>query len=216
MSETLSPFPSFTDQSPTRRLLTKRRTEHRLLEAARPLFAERGYDGVTVRDIAAAADVSTGAIFAHFNSKADVFNRIVESCYDELYRFMSTLNYDGLSLRDKLVALLGITYEYQSQKLGRIQATNGYGSRSCDASEIKARLSIKRILSLFRDTLEEGVEAGELSKQLNIDLAVEMLWDCCICQFGRGIVGELEAYMSHDRLADRIDVLLKGYWLGAP
>jgi AcrR family transcriptional regulator len=211
MSETLSAFPTFKDQSPTRRLLAKQRTEHRLLDAARLLFAERGYDGVTVRDIAAAADVSTGAIFAHFNSKADVFNRVVESCYDELYRYMTTVNCGGLSLRDKLVALLGITYEYQSQKFGLAQATTGYSSRSCDASEIKARLSIKRILSIFRDTLEEGVEAGELSDQLNIDLAVEMLWDCCICQFGRGIVGELEAYMSHDRLADRIDFLLKSY-----
>lgn len=41
----------------------------RLLLVAMQLFAERGFDGVTVRDIAKAADVSIGLINHHFESK---------------------------------------------------------------------------------------------------------------------------------------------------
>ncbi len=41
----------------------------RLLQVAMRLFAEKGYDGVTVRDIAAAASVSVGLINHHFGSK---------------------------------------------------------------------------------------------------------------------------------------------------
>jgi AcrR family transcriptional regulator len=41
----------------------------RLIKVTMALFAERGFDGVTVRDIAAAAGVSVGLINHHFGSK---------------------------------------------------------------------------------------------------------------------------------------------------
>jgi AcrR family transcriptional regulator len=47
-------------------------TRERLLRAAADVFAERGYDGTRVADIAATAGVSNGALYAHFASKADL------------------------------------------------------------------------------------------------------------------------------------------------
>lgn len=47
-------------------------TRERLLQAAAEVFAERGYDGTRVADIAAAAGVSNGALYAHFASKAEL------------------------------------------------------------------------------------------------------------------------------------------------
>jgi AcrR family transcriptional regulator len=44
-------------------------TRERLLRAAADVFAERGFDGTRVADIAAAAGVSNGAMYAHFGSK---------------------------------------------------------------------------------------------------------------------------------------------------
>src|SRR3984885_12896255 len=44
----------------------------RLLGAAAEIFAERGYDGTRVADIAAAAGVSNGALYSHFASKAEL------------------------------------------------------------------------------------------------------------------------------------------------
>lgn len=43
--------------------------KERLIRVAMKLFAEKGFDGVTVRDISAAADVSVGLINHHFGSK---------------------------------------------------------------------------------------------------------------------------------------------------
>ena len=51
---------------------TAAETRERLLAAAADVFAERGYDGTRVVDIAAAADVSNGALYAHFGSKAEL------------------------------------------------------------------------------------------------------------------------------------------------
>jgi AcrR family transcriptional regulator len=47
-------------------------TRSRLLQAAADVFAERGYEGTRVADIAAAAGVSNGALYAHFASKAEL------------------------------------------------------------------------------------------------------------------------------------------------
>ena len=52
--------------------VTAAETRERLLLAAADVFARRGYDGTRVADIAAAAEVSGGALYAHFGSKAEL------------------------------------------------------------------------------------------------------------------------------------------------
>jgi AcrR family transcriptional regulator len=52
--------------------VTAAETRERLLRAAADMFAERGYDGTRVADIAAAAGLSNGALYAHFASKAEL------------------------------------------------------------------------------------------------------------------------------------------------
>jgi AcrR family transcriptional regulator len=52
--------------------VTAEETRERLLLAAADVFARRGYDGTRVADIAVAAHVSSGALYAHFSSKAEL------------------------------------------------------------------------------------------------------------------------------------------------
>jgi AcrR family transcriptional regulator len=52
--------------------VTAEQTRDRLLQAAAEVFAQRGYDGTRVADIAAAAGMSNGALYAHFGSKAEL------------------------------------------------------------------------------------------------------------------------------------------------
>ncbi|WDZ89430.1 TetR/AcrR family transcriptional regulator [Nocardiopsis sp. HUAS JQ3] len=47
-----------------------------VVAAARRLFFEHGYKGVTVRDIAAAAGVSPALVIKHHGSKAELFNEV--------------------------------------------------------------------------------------------------------------------------------------------
>jgi AcrR family transcriptional regulator len=50
----------------------KRAARETIAATARRLFAERGFDAVTVAEVAAAADVSEKTVFNHFATKADL------------------------------------------------------------------------------------------------------------------------------------------------
>lgn len=52
--------------------VTAAETRERLVAAAARAFADRGYEGTRVADIAAAAGVSNGALYAHFDGKAEL------------------------------------------------------------------------------------------------------------------------------------------------
>jgi AcrR family transcriptional regulator len=65
-----------TDAPPGRRERKKAATRQSIADAALRLFLERGYDHVSIRDIADEADVSTTTLFKHFSGKeALVFDR---------------------------------------------------------------------------------------------------------------------------------------------
>ena len=51
----------------------KEQTRLRIADAARRLFAERGFEGVVVAEIARAADVSEATVFNYFSTKEELF-----------------------------------------------------------------------------------------------------------------------------------------------
>ena len=52
-------------------------TQQRILEAARELFAERGYAGTSIRDIAERLSMTKAALYYHFPGKQDVLVALV-------------------------------------------------------------------------------------------------------------------------------------------
>ena len=70
----------------TQSLRTKHREETRaaLIAAARKLFAERGYHNVGIREFAAEAGVTRGALYHHFGDKESLFLAV----YDAVQRDM--------------------------------------------------------------------------------------------------------------------------------
>lgn len=66
--------------NPERRTQAERTESTRgaLIEAARRLFAERGYDGVGTGEIVGAAGVSRGALYHHFGGKAELLEAVYE------------------------------------------------------------------------------------------------------------------------------------------
>ncbi|MFI6031681.1 TetR/AcrR family transcriptional regulator [Amycolatopsis magusensis] len=66
------------EKEPGLRARQAARTRERILAAAKERFAEGGYEGTTVRAIAAAAGVDPAAIIRHFNSKEQLFFEVLD------------------------------------------------------------------------------------------------------------------------------------------
>ncbi|ADD41651.1 TetR/AcrR family transcriptional regulator [Stackebrandtia nassauensis] len=59
-------------------------TRDRLVSRARSLFARRGYADVGLTEIVAHAGVTKGALYHHFDSKADLFRAVIAQVHDEV------------------------------------------------------------------------------------------------------------------------------------
>lgn len=57
-------------------------TRRRVLDAAAQVFAESGFSGSSVRDVAEAAGFTTGALYAHFATKEELFLAVLEDRYE--------------------------------------------------------------------------------------------------------------------------------------
>jgi AcrR family transcriptional regulator len=62
--------------APVTRAEQRRHTQDRIMDAARRLFAEHGYDRTTIRAIAAEAKADPGLVMRYFGSKEKLFARI--------------------------------------------------------------------------------------------------------------------------------------------
>src|SRR5580698_1226125 len=59
-------------------------TRERILKAAERLFAERGYDGTSIRTIVAKAKVNQAAINYHFDGKDGLYREVLRAAFRAL------------------------------------------------------------------------------------------------------------------------------------
>jgi AcrR family transcriptional regulator len=206
------PILSFPEAAPgmTRRALAKQRTRQRLLGAARRLFTSRGYDAATIRDIASAADLSTGAVFASFSDKAELFNEVIIADCEALVSAMSSIEDTG-STAETLLRQLSLGYEQHYEQLPLTQAALGFSWVRDSQHEERYRQVLRRVVGLLGDALRRGVERGELAAGLDVPLTSEMLLDAYLANFRRAIFDGWDIETLRGRLESQIDVLLAGY-----
>jgi AcrR family transcriptional regulator len=71
-------------QPPKRQRLRPEVRREQLVEAATQVFAERGFEGARVEQIADAAEVSPGLLYRHFDGKQELYTEILQLANREL------------------------------------------------------------------------------------------------------------------------------------
>ena len=69
-------------------------TKGRILDAALTLFAENGYDGTSVEQIANIVGIKAPSLYKHYKGKEDILNALIDSAetwYEEMFGFENNI-----------------------------------------------------------------------------------------------------------------------------
>ncbi|TYF58673.1 acrEF/envCD operon transcriptional regulator [Enterobacter hormaechei] len=153
------------------------KTRQQLIEAAIGLFATRGVANTTLTDIADAAQLTRGAVYWHFSSKAEIFNAIWEQQLPlrEMIRHRLILSEKDdplLMLREQfIVALQYIASEPRQYALLQILYHKcEFHDDVISECEIRKRIGLND--TYLRRTLRQCVARSIISSQTNIELAL--------------------------------------------
>jgi AcrR family transcriptional regulator len=78
-----------------------------ILEAAREVFAELGYDGAGVRDVIRRTDLASGTFYNYFPDKESVFRAVLDQSIQEIRRRLVTVRANAKTLEQ----FVGDAYE---------------------------------------------------------------------------------------------------------
>lgn len=209
----ISPYPPQGESEirlPTRRSLAKQNTRAKVLAAARTLFAGAGYEGATIRDIAAAAGMSTGAVFANFTDKSDLFREIMQADVDQLSAAMSEAANQGAGVDDALMRAFTAGYSFYMRQLPLARAAFALSWSEDTGSNWRALPPVRGLSDLIAAQLSKAVAAGELAADRGISLRGEMLYDAYLANFPGAIFQGWTLEALEARTREQIDVILCG------
>jgi AcrR family transcriptional regulator len=98
-------------------------TERKILDAALKMFRTKGFDETTVRDIAGAAGVATGAAYYYYPSKDAIVMAFYErSCAEMQPRIEQALAKSRDGLEERLQTLINVKLQYFAPYRGVLRA----------------------------------------------------------------------------------------------
>jgi AcrR family transcriptional regulator len=140
-------------------------TRRTLIEAARGLFAERGFTGVGTEEIVRAAGVTRGALYHHFRDKRDLFEAVYVEVEKELTERIARGALSG-GAESPIAAMQAAVDEFLTActepEAQRIALLDGPSVLGWDRwREIGAEHS----LGLIEASLQAAIDAGEIEPQ---------------------------------------------------
>lgn len=140
--------------------MAKRNTKELILLEALKLFADKGYDGVTVRDIAAEVGIRQSSLYKHFKSKQDIFDTLVNTMKSRFPQASASFQLPDGELRE-------IAKEYTTRGNGFLKKISAeiflFYLKDPYASQFRKMLSIEK----YRNQ-----EIGRIYREVYIDTAI--------------------------------------------
>jgi AcrR family transcriptional regulator len=147
-------------------------TRARLVVAAADVFAEKGYDGTHVQEIARRAGLTTGAIYANFEGKADLLLEAIDTLGAHALDGLLFDVVSGRSPAETLVSL-GVTLAAPGDDPARALLFEALGAARRDpdvARRLQAHFE-QRALRLSQ-LLSDGQASGDIDPDLDVPATV--------------------------------------------
>lgn len=195
-------------QRPTQRALAKLRTREKILASAKALFAERGYEAATIRDIARTAGMSTGAVFASFTDKSDLFTEIAETEQTELNQAMRDAAGERTG-RAAVVAMLDAAVDRHMAEIALFRAVMSALWTPNLGEKARRRLNRRPTTAVIAAALRPELGCAE-APCADVAVVAEMIWDGYVSLIRRASLGGLTPDDVKARMRDQVRTVLAG------
>lgn len=149
-------------------------TKGRILAAAKSLFSSKGFEGVTIEQMAQAADVSTPTIYALFQSKLGVLRALMEEAFpvDQFEALVTEAMQEKLPKRHLALSAKIARRMYDAERA----QMDIFPSASILSPEFKELEKERELRRYTRQ--EESIKMIEkaLLKELSLSKAHDILW----------------------------------------
>ena len=212
------------NNSSTRRLRHREANLAGLLQAAERVFGDHGYHNTSIRDIAKEAGFSVGGVFQFFESKDDLYLRVIEGQWEHFFTLLTAALQAG-TVEARLAALTEAmfkAFEERGEFFKLFLSDRGRLSAAF-TGEIAARIAqhTRRLRHQLVELMRQGVEEGLLQRLDPELLASAYLGIVHSCIFEALAAGSSRAARSASEVLDLFlsgaaGVLPPGHPHGAP
>lgn len=179
------------------------------LTAAR-LFADKGFNGVSMREISEQSHVSKPTIYYYFGSKEGIFRELLETGWNYGMEMARSIVASDISAKEKLVKLIQNRFQLclehpDFSKFFISVFLNTENLPFIEEFKRKARNHRTLIVNVFK----EGIQSGEFGAGANPELAAE-IFGAVVSHFIIMQIKSKKKILS-DKLAEEIvELLFKG------
>lgn len=163
---------------PTLRERSKLDKRRRIEQAAREIFAERGFDKATTREIAKRAGVGVATLFVYAPDKAQLLKAIFESELDRISTLGGSITTDGTVVA-QLIQFFRPRYELwmRDLRLSRTAILIGFASyiESANADRDPPMVWAK-MQDGIRDIIDRNQKCGCLATSADVDLVARTVF----------------------------------------
>lgn len=138
----------------------ERHGRERVLSAARELFLERGYTGVSMQEIADAAGMRKASLYYHVRDKEDLFVQVVQQEREHLSAGIAAELATATTLEDSLRRVARFFGRAVRSDMSRLMSD--FMRHVAAAPKAEMRQSMNQLLDLLRDRFEQAAASGEL------------------------------------------------------
>lgn len=144
-----------------------------ILQVAERLFAEKGFDGTTVRDIAKAAEINIAMVSYYFGSKEKMLEALVLFRTDDLSIQIENLSKEPLAPLHKIGRLVDLYLTRINQNKDIYKIIHFELSSKKRVMNFESFNQVKKRNSAFlKQIISEGQMRGIFNSEVNIDLLV--------------------------------------------
>jgi AcrR family transcriptional regulator len=128
-------------------------------EAATKLFAEKGFENVTTRNISSTAKISNAALYYYFDSKEELLYQILDEAMGKGLEQIHLIEKSNLSRKKKLSAYLRMhatsAVDYNKMKL-LVENQKSLSWQHQQALEKKQSKYVKKLVDILNELKREG------------------------------------------------------------